>query len=79
MMEGYESPGDPPENKLEARDGADSPKPTEAGPATPDLPGDAVAELRAQVAELSRIGSGLEDAWTLCLTWSPSSCRAARA
>ena len=27
MMEGYESPGDPPENKLEARDGADSPKP----------------------------------------------------
>lgn len=50
MMEGYESPGDPPENKLEARDGADSPKPTEAGPATPDLPGDAgdaVAELRA--------------------------------
>lgn len=61
MMEGYESPGDPPENKLEARDGADSPKPTEAGPATPDLPGDAVAELRAQVAELSRIGSGLED------------------
>ena len=33
-------------------------------PATPDLPGDAgdaVAELRAQVAELSRIGSGLED------------------
>ena len=64
MMEGYESPGDPPENKLEARDGADSPKPTEAGPATPDLPGDAgdaVAELRAQVAELSRIGSGLQD------------------
>ena len=61
MMERYDRPENPPGGEPVAQDGAVSAEATEDAP---DLPGDtagAVAELRAQVAELDRIGSGLQE------------------
>ena len=63
MMENYDGPGDPPVDEAGTQDAVGA-VPTGAGAAQPtqsDGTGDAVTELRAQVAELSRIGSGLED------------------
>lgn len=57
MMERYDGPGDPPGGEPVAV----SAEATEDAPGLPSDTDDAVAELRAQVAELDRIGSSLQE------------------
>lgn len=57
MMERYDGPGDPPGSEPVAV----SAEATEDAPGLTSDTDDAVAELRAQVAELDRIGSGLQE------------------
>lgn len=57
MMERYDGPGDPPGGEPVAV----SAEATEDAPGLPSDTDDAVAELRAQIAELDRIGSGLQE------------------
>ena len=67
------------EREDEAEGQAEQVQAVESTPAPDDGDvGGAVAELRAQVAELDRSEAAYRKTWTPCWTWSPSSCRAAR-